>query len=102
MLIQKLGAFGGVIAGFSLTTTPVVFGCVWSSSLCASLFCCFVVGTTSGIARLATWHQVVEFVGAASINFNDVICFGGFAFLAPMAHRVVFEYLGPCFSPPPV
>jgi hypothetical protein len=74
--------------GFSLRFRFLFCG-TGSCGLRASLLGGFVVGASTCVALLAAWNQIVWVVGAASIYFNDVVGFGGFAFLAPVAYRVV-------------
>jgi hypothetical protein len=60
-----------------------------SCGLRPALFGGFVVGTPTCIALLATGYEILWVVAAASVYFNDVICLGGFTFLAPVAYRVI-------------
>ena len=63
----------------------------WPGCLLGALLCGFVVGAASSIALLASWHEIVERIAAASINLNQVIGFGGLAALAPVASGFVAE-----------
>jgi hypothetical protein len=44
-----------------------------------------VVLAASSVALFAGWDEVVEVVGAASVVFDEVVCFGGWVVAAPVA-----------------
>ena len=44
-----------------------------------------VVLAASAVALFAGWDEVGDVVGAASVVFDEVVCFGGLGLAAPVA-----------------
>jgi hypothetical protein len=45
----------------------------------------FVNLAASSVALFAGWDEVCDVVGAASVVFDEVVCFGGLGLAAPVA-----------------
>jgi hypothetical protein len=82
MLIQKL--FGW----FAFYWCVAFCFCACGKVACVSsgtAFCCFVVGTSTGVAWFATGYEIFWKVVSSSVVLDQVVCLGGLAFLAPVA-----------------